>query len=54
MNLRPRLKKRLLVQRMRRMELRKTGKLDHAGFVGQVSLDADKSSKLLKGLKHKF
>lgn len=36
------------------MELGKTGKFDHAGFVGQVSLDAKKSSKLSKGLKHKF
>lgn len=46
--------KRLLFQRRRRMELGKTGKLDHAGFVGHLSLDAEKSSMLLKGLKQKF
>lgn len=30
------------------MELGKPGKFDHAGFVGHVSLDAKKSSKLSK------
>lgn len=38
----------LLFQRRRRMELGKIEKLDHAGFVGHLSLDAKKSGKLLK------